>query len=328
MARREAATSTMPDDQRTLSALRAAQLYYVQNLTMDAIAAEFRTSRSSVSRLLTHARDTGLVEITIRSPLDHGSRVEQEIRERHRVAAYVVPTPESISDVDRLERVATTAGRLLAGFVDSNMTVGIAWGSTLSAISRHLVPKETHNTVVVQMNGAGNTFTNGIDYASEILQRFGQAYSAKMQQFPVPAFFDDPLTKEALWRERSTRRALEIQGHMDVAVFGLGSPFAEIPSHVYIGGYLERADYRSLSDDKVVGDIATVFYRSDGSWRDVALNARATGPDFDRLRRVARRVCVVSGPQKLPSLRGALATGLVTDLVLDEDLARRLAEDG
>jgi DNA-binding transcriptional regulator LsrR (DeoR family) len=293
---------------------------------MDAIATELRTSRSSVSRLLSHARATGLVEITIRSPLDHGGQLEREILQRYRVAAHVVPVPDAISDVDRLERVAMTAGRLLTGFIDSNMTIGIGWGSTSSAISRHLVPKDTHNSVVVQMNGAGNTFTNGIDYASEILERFGRAYSAQIQQFPVPAFFDDPATREALWRERSTKRTLKIQANMDIAIFGLGSPFAEVPSHVYIGGYLDRGDYRSLSDDHVVGDIATVFYRLDGSWRDVALNARATGPDFDRLRRVARRVCVVSGPQKLASLRGALATGLITDLVLDGALARHLLE--
>jgi deoxyribonucleoside regulator len=322
-------TTTAParlSDDRDLDALRAAQLYYLQDLTMDAIATELRTSRSSVSRLLSHARATGLVEITIRSPLDHGGQLEREILQRYRVAAHVVPVPDAISDVDRLERVAMTAGRLLTGFIDSNMTIGIGWGSTSSAISRHLVPKDTHNSVVVQMNGAGNTFTNGIDYASEILERFGRAYSAQIQQFPVPAFFDDPATREALWRERSTKRTLKIQANMDIAIFGLGSPFAEVPSHVYIGGYLDRGDYRSLSDDHVVGDIATVFYRLDGSWRDVALNARATGPDFDRLRRVARRVCVVSGPQKLASLRGALATGLITDLVLDGALARHLLE--
>jgi len=320
-------TLSMPDDDRALAALKAARLYYFQDLTMHAIAAELGTSRSSVSRLLSFARESGLVEITIRSPHDHGSHLEHEIQERYRVAVHVVPVPETMSDVDRLERVATTAGRMLTGFIDSNMTVGIGWGSTSSAVSRHLVPKETHNSVIVQLNGAGNTFSNGIDYASEILGRFGRAYSAQVHQFPVPAFFDDPSTKEALWRERSTMRALKIQANMDLAIFGLGSPFAEVPSHVYIGGYLDRGDYESLGEDRVVGDIATVFYRLDGSWRDIALNARATGPDFDRLRKVARRVCVVSGQQKLASLRGALATGLITDLVLDEALARRLLDE-
>ncbi len=316
-----------PDDARVVAALTAAQMYYMQDLTMGAIASELSTSRSSVSRLLSYARESGLVDIQIRSPFDRGLKLERTIHSRHRVVAHVVPMPESISDVDRLERVAMTAGRLLGRFVDSNMVVGVAWGSTLGAISRHVVTKPTHNTTVVQMNGAGNTQTTGIAYASEILHRFSEAFSAQGQQFPVPAFFDDPRTKEALWRERSTRRLLDLQSRMDVALFGLGSPFAEVPSQVYIGGYLDAEDYRSLSEDGVVGDIATVFYRGDGTFTDIALNVRASGPNLDRLRRVARRVCVVSGVQKLPSLRGALAAGLITDLILDESLAGALVRE-
>lgn len=312
------------DNPRTDIALEAANLYYMQDLTMEAIALELRTSRSSVSRLLSYARTAGLVEITIRSPLDHGTHLAREIALRFKVAAHIVPMPDSISEIDRLERVAMAAGRLIPSFIDSNMIVGLAWGSTLSAVSRHIIARETHNAVIVQMNGAGNTHTDGIDYASEILQRFAHALNGRALQFPVPALFDNPAAKAALWQERSTLRTLDVQKRMDVAVFGLGSPFAEVPSHVYIGGYLDRSDYESLRTDKVIGDIGTVFYRADGTWKDVELNARATGPDFDRLRRVARRVCVVSGAQKLPSLRGALAARLITDLILDAPLARSL----
>jgi DNA-binding transcriptional regulator LsrR (DeoR family) len=309
---------------RTEQALRAAHLYYMQDLTMEAIARELHTSRSSVSRLLSHARDTGLVDIQIHSPQESAQHLTALLRERHGVTAHLVPMPDHTSDVDRLERVAMSAARLLGRFLDANMTLGIAWGSTVSAVSRHLVPKALSGAEIVQLNGAGNTRTTGVVYASEILRRFGRAYGAHVQQFPVPAFFDDPETKRALWRERSMRRVLEVQEGMQVALFGLGSPFAEVPSHVYIGGYLEPEDYRSLSDDGVVGDVATVFYRGDGTWRDVALNARASGPGLDQLRRTARRVCVVAGLSKLPSLRGALAAGLVTDLVIDEPLARAL----
>lgn len=320
--------TTDPDHAKTVAALTAAQRYYLQDLTMEAIAAELGTSRSTVSRLLAYARESGLVEISIRSPFDRGVGLAEAILAKHGVVAHVVPLPETISDIDRLERVAMTAGRLLGGWVDANMVVGVAWGSTLGAISRHLMRKPTHNTVIVQLNGAGNVQTTGIDYASEILHRFGEAFDAQVQQFPVPAFFDDPATREALWRERSTKRLLAIQARMDLAVFGLGSPFAEIPSQVYIGGYLDAADYRSLSADRVVGDVATVFYREDGTSDGIALNARASGPGLARLRRVARRVAVVSGVQKLPSLRGALAAGLITDLVLDEGLAAALVADG
>lgn len=311
-------------DPKLQTALKAAKLYYLQDLTMDAIAKELRTSRSSVSRLLSHARETGLVEIQIHSPVDRGTQLEREIRSLFPIDPHVVPIAGNLSDVERLERVAMTAARLLPRFIESNNIIGIAWGSTLGAVSRHLTAKETHGSVIVQMNGAGNIQSTGIEYASEILERFGRAYSASIQQFPVPAFFDDPSTREAFWRERSTRRVLDLVARMDVAIFGLGSPFAEVPSRVYIGGYLSRDDYKSLSEDRAVGDVATVFYRGDGSWRDIALNARATGPGFDRLAKVARRVCIASGTQKLASLRGALAAGLVTDLVVDEQLARAL----
>lgn len=312
--------------ERTRDALRAAHLYYMQDLTMEAIAGELHTSRSSVSRLLGFARESGLVDIQIRSPLDRSSTVQNELRERFDVSAHVVPVPDHTSDIDRLERVALSAARMLDQFFDSNMIMGIAWGSTLSAISRYLVPKATHNSQIVQLNGAGNNRTTGIMYASEILRRFGDAYGAYVQQFPVPAFFDDPATKQALWRERSTRRVLDIQRTMDVALFGVGSPLAPVPSHVYMGGYLEQADYDSLARDDVIGDVATVFYRLDGTSGDVALNARASGPDLATLRRAARRVCVVSGVTKVPSLRGALAANLATDLILDESTARALLE--
>lgn len=315
-----------PDDPKAASALRAAQLYYLQDMTMDAIATELGTSRSSVSRLLSHARDTGLVEVRIHPPEGQALRLEEAIRARFGIAAHVVPTPRTLSDVERFERVAMSAARQLPHYFDSNMTLGIAWGSTLDAISRHLPKKETHNSTVVQLNGAGNTFTSGVDYASEILYRFGQAFGAAVQQFPVPAFFDDPHTKEAMWRERSTRRILDLQSRADIVLFGLGSPFGEVPSRVYIGGYLDRADYRSLREERVVGDVATVFYREDGSWRDVELNQRATGPAFTVLSRASRRICVVAGLQKLASLRGAIAAHLVTDLILDEHLAEQLVE--
>jgi len=320
-------TTSNTREAKLVAALTAAQLYYMQDQTMAVIARELGTSRSSVSRLLSFAREVGLVDIRIQSPLERLGMLEQRLSERHGISVHVVPIPERVSEVERLERVALTAGRLLTQFVESNMVIGVAWGSTISMVSRSLVQKETHSTTFVQLNGAGNTQTSGIDYSSDILQRFGHAFGAQVEQFPVPAFFDDPNTRDAMWRERSTRRVLAFQAKMDVAIFGLGSPQSDVPSRVYVGGYLAADDYRSLREDGAIGDVATVFFRPDGSWRDIRLNARATGPGLDRLRRVPRRVCVVSGASKLASLRAAISAGIVTDAILDETLARLLANE-
>jgi len=319
--------AAFPNEQaadKSRDALRAAQLYYLQDITMETIAAELQTSRSSVSRLLSFARDSGLVEIQIKSPANRVSTVQQRIRADYGVTAHIVPVPNSTNEVDRLERVAVSAARILTPFVDSNMTLGIAWGGTMSAVSRHLTEKVTHNATIVQLNGAANTHTSGIIYASEIMSRFGTAFGAGVEQFPVPAFFDDPATKKAMWRERAIRRVLDIQTRLDVALFGLGSTDAAVPSHVHIGGYLDDRDYAALSDQDVVGDVAAVFYRRDGTFDGIRINERSSGPDLALLAQVPRRLCVVSGRSKLTALRGALAANLITDLIVDEATAHLL----
>lgn len=311
---------------RTADALRAAQMYYLQDLTMDAIARELRTSRSTVSRLLSSARETGLVQIEIRNPLDTGPELEGLIRQRHNVDVHVVPVLETLNEAETLDRVALQAARTIGPLVDSNAIIGVAWGSTLSAVSRHLTRKITHDSVIVQLNGAGNMHTTGLTYASDIMRRFGTAYGARVEQFPVPAFFDHAATKTAMWSERSVQRILALQSKMGIAIFGVGSVHADFPSHVYAGGYLDEADLNILAASDVVGDVATVFFRGDGSSDGIVLNERSTGPSLAQLRQVRRRICVVSGESKVNGLRGALAAGLATDLILDEGTARRLVE--
>lgn len=304
--------------------LRAATMYYLQDMKMEAIARHLRTSRSTVSRLLKRARDTGLVEITLRAASTRAPGLGQSISAMFGVATFVVPVPDTTNDVDRLEQVALTSAKLLASWFDSDMVMGVAWGTTLAAVGRHLTHKPTRGSSVVQLNGAANNRTSGVDYSSNLISTFGAAFDAAMHYFPVPAFFDFPETKAAMWRERSVRRVLEVQGRADIALFSVGAVAGAIPSHVYAAGYLDDDDVRTLHAENVVGDVCTVFLRADGSYRDVVLNARATGPTPEELHRVPRRVCVVAGDNKVVPLLAALRSGVVTDLVVDEVTASRL----
>ncbi len=102
--------------------------------------------------------------------------------------------------------------------------------------------------------------------------------------------------------ERTTALALAVQRRMDVAVFGIGSPSADVPSHVSAGGYLDRADYDDLARSRAVRDIATIFFRADGSHGDIRLEDRSSGPGLDVPMRVPRRIAVVSGRAKLAAM--------------------------
>ncbi|MFC5369691.1 sugar-binding transcriptional regulator [Arcanobacterium bovis] len=313
-------------DERFNLAYEAAVMHFVQGETMESIARRLGVSRSTVSRLVKTARELGYVQISLHPPQELVDTLGSRISQKFGVRTHVVPVPFGANDARRLTAVATMAGILISEIVKPNDVVGVAWGNTLSAVTDHLVPKPASGSIVVQLNGAANQVSTGIPYAGEIMEAFGQAYGAAVTHFPVPAFFDYPETRNLLWRERSIAAVRQLQSRADIAIFGIGAMVGAVPSQVYSGGYLTPDELGSLSSEGVVGDVCTVLLRADGSWEDLELNRRASGPTPNDLRAIPRRICIVSGVEKVVPLLAALRAGVVTDLVIDEDSAARLQE--
>lgn len=306
--------------------LQAASMYYLQDETMETIARRFEVSRSTVSRLIHQARATGLVRITVAPQRDTGSSDQSYLAENHDVHAHIVSVHAASSDVQRLEQVARVAGRLVSGWMEPGTVLGLAWGTTISAVVGHFSAHSVPASTVVQLNGAGNPRSSGIPYAGAILSCAGEAFGSEVVHFPVPTFFDFAETKQAMWRERSVRSVLAVQERTNIAVFGVGAFTGAVGSHVYAGDYLSDEEIAQLRRDGVVGDICTVLLRADGSWADLDINRRSSGPTPQDLQTFQRRVAVAAGIAKVPPLVGAVRSGAVTDLVADEYTVHALVE--
>ena len=116
--------------------LRAASMYYLQDLKMEVIARHLGTSRSTVSRLIKRARQSGLVEITLRPASTRAPGLGRSITSIFGVECYVVPVPDSASDIERLEQASMTGAKLISSWFDSDMVMGLAWGTTLASVWR------------------------------------------------------------------------------------------------------------------------------------------------------------------------------------------------
>ncbi|WP_300080648.1 sugar-binding domain-containing protein [Propioniciclava sp.] len=303
-------------------AYQAATQYYLQGETMQSIARGLDVSRSTVSRLLAEARESGLVRISIADAAGSQSPTSRALADAFGITVHLVPVRATSSLPTRIEQVAQRAANLLADVVSDNQVIGVAWGVTMAALTRHLPRRPLSGSTIVQMNGGANQRSSGVPYIRSILQSIGDAFDSEVVLFPVPAFFDYADTKAAMWRERSVRHVLDLLSDLEIAVFGVGSLTGGIPSHVYSAGYLDDADHAALVADGVVGDICTVLLREDGTFADIEANARATGLTPTELRRVPRRLCVAADPQRSPAIVGALRAGVATDLVIDDLSAR------
>jgi deoxyribonucleoside regulator len=312
------------NQQRDDAAVTAARMYYQSGHSTDEIARYLHVSRSTVSRLLSYARESGIVEIRIRSQRASSSALQAELAGTFpRVAFHVVEVQPSFTQARVLDAVLQYAAHAVTEMVQPGMTIGLAWGNTVSGIIDHLRPHPVPDVSVVQLNGAGNQTGLGISYASDIVARFARVYSAEHFLFPVPAFFDHPETKEALWRERSIQQILAVQERADLLLFSTGGLVGDTVSYVYSAGYLTDEEAQGLRDQGVIGDIATVFFKEDGSG-DLPINHRSTGPPLSLYRRASRAVCVASGDGKVPGLIAALRAGYITDLIIDERAAAEL----
>ena len=308
-------------------AVRVARLYYFQSMTTAAIAEEMGTSRATVSRLLSYAMENGLVEIRIHDPGEQSGSLEQSIKARFSLQrVQVVPVADSAGAQENLRRVAAHAAAYLGTLVQPASVLGLAWGTTVAEIANHLVPRQVRDVDVVQLNGSGTGHDYVDSFGGSLVSRFAQNFGARAHSFPVPAFFDYAQTRTALWRERSIRAIRTLQESATINLFSIG--VKESGSYVHTSGYLSKQEAQAIQKDGVIGDIATVFFRGDGSWRDVPLNARSSGPDLDRFRRAQHSICVVSGQGKVAGLRAALHGGFINELVIDEPGARLLLADG
>ena len=340
-----------------MRAYEAASMYYVQGETMEVIAHHLRVSRSTVSRLLARARQEGVVRVTLVQPGGAGS-LEGRMTQAFGVRTHIVPVREGTTEIHRLQQVASVAAAHMVDLIEAlaeqasnggpqaqdpagsggegsvqgrgsgGVVVGVAWGTTMSEVSAALPSRSVPGLTVVQLNGASDPVREGPS-AGEVLSRMRLSLGARTISFPVPAFFDHVATREAMWSERSVKRVLAVTCRASLAVFGVGALDAlngALPSQVYEGGHLTARDQAVLRRQNVVGDVCTVLLRSDGSWRDVTLNARATGPTPAQLSRIPRRLCVAAGTGKARALLAALRARTATDLIVDDATARTVLE--
>ena len=344
------ASGSAADPGGLVRAYEAASMYYVQGETMEVIAHHLRVSRSTVSRLLARARREGIVRVTLVQPGGAGS-LEGRMARVFGVRTHIVPVREGTTEIHRLQQVASVAAAhmvdLIEALADSGgsggrdvpgegadresrvqggggggVVVGVAWGTTMSEVSAALPSRPIPGLTVVQLNGASDPMREGPS-AGEVLSHLRASLGARTISFPVPAFFDHVATREAMWSERSVERVLAVTRRASLAVFGVGALDAlngALPSQVYEGGHLTARDQAVLRRQEVVGDVCTVLLRADGSWRDVALNARATGPTPAQLARIPRRLCVAAGTGKARALLAALRARTATDLVVDDEI--------
>lgn len=311
----------MTDDE--LLAVRAAELYYQDGKSQAEIAALLSVNRWKVGRLLSFAKESGIVRIEIVHPRARRLPLERELREAYGLRDAVV-VPSMADETALSERVAAAAAEFLASLRPVPRVLGISWGRTLQQIAAALPDGWAHGVEVVQING-GVTVNRRAGMASATATTIAQKGGGNVTLLPSPAILEQATTRRAIEDDRVVASILDHARQASALVFSAGS--VADSSVLVTSGYMTPADMRRLAEKGAVGDVVGRYIDSDGHVVDHELDERTLGLTLDDLRSARSAVAVIAGRSKRAIARSVVANRYCTVLVTDEDTATELLED-
>lgn len=311
------------DQERHRFLAEVAALYYEANLTQSEIAAELEISRSSVSRLLSEARELGVVDIKIRWPSDSSGDLSAQIKQ-----AFGLPEAHIVHSGGRgytqtIEALGSVAAELLERKLRDNMVLGISWNTGVYQVVRAFRAAAHHTGVkVVQLTGSVgviNPLLDGPDLARWLAQMLGGQYL----YLPAPLVVESPQIRQALLADRTIAERLDLAHRADIALVGIGTVFPPLCSLIQTD-YLSEEELAEITAMGGVGDILTTFYDIDGNILPLPLHERTIGLPLEALRDLPCVIGVAAGDVKAPAIVGALRGNYLTCLVTDDKAARAM----
>ena len=307
-----------------LLSIRAAELYYEENLTQEEIGRNLQITRWKVGRLLTQAKEEGFVRIEILHSRARRPQLERRLRDERGLADAVVVSRAGVRSEDELQqRVAQAAADHLAGLRPSPRELGVSWGRTLSDIAHHLRDGWSQATDVVQING-GVSMSQRPGTAAATAVSIAQKGGGTAALLPSPAILEQRATKEAIEADRVVARVLDAARSASAYLFSAGA--ADHGSVHVDSGYLTTADIDRLVAAGAVGDVVGRYIDAGGRIVDADLDARTVGLSLDDLRRADIAIAAIAGAPKRAIASAVVASGLCTVLVTDESTAQHLLD--
>lgn len=325
----------------------AAWLYYVGNLSQQAVSERLGISRFKVLRMLADARDQGLVRIS----LEHRTARTLALAERLVEAfgledARVAPLGPGETDeamarravailgAGYLARIAAAAGPgpgagpgagagPEAGAAAASRTIGVGWGRTLSAMADSLAGVQNPGLTFVSMMGSVSRASHTAP--GDVCVRLAAQTGGQAILMPAPFVADSAEACAAILSQRLVREAMGIARRADHCFMSVGE--CRPGAILFDSGLFTPAHIAALEAADVVGDCCGLFFRADGSLAEIELNRATPSLDPEALA-ATDAVLLAGGIGKLPATRAVLRAGFVRRLFVDEALATALLEVG
>lgn len=314
-------------EERYYIKLKAAYLYYYEDMTQKQVADKLHVSRPTLNKLLKEARREGMVKIEIYDHRNVSHLVELEnklcakfgLKDVKLVDCYT----EDIGIIK--ERISKAAAAYFDNIIKSGMSVGVGWGRTLENMANYITPVKNiaHTEFVTLLGGSGN-----LDFqihANGLTERIAQQYQLSATHLIyAPIFSNDESLSSALLKDVNIQKVMNKMNDLDLAIIGIDGDLTS--STTLMTNSIPQEYLDKLEQESAVGNICARFYDIDGNICVKELNERLVSVPLEVLKKTPLIMAVAGGKNKIQSLIGAARGGYYNILVTDENTAKSMLE--
>jgi len=299
---------------------RVLNLYYVDELTQAEVGRRLGLSTAKVNRLLQQARQQGMVEITIHTPLQHVLELEYRLKAIFDIQEVVV-IPRIAKDVTAHVH---TLGRAGAGYLLDHLRDGdiiaMGGGTGVHSVVQALESPRAYDVKVAPvLGGVQGRATTDVNYlVAQLAERLG----GKAYRLHAPAFVDTGEQRDMLQSVGPIKEILDIARQANIALLGVGTVEPDESRFVEFTALSVEDMKRIAGTYGGVGEIGAHVYDTEGKHCAEEYAERVVGLSLQELKRIPFVIGVAATAAKALPLYGALRGGYLHTLITDEAAAQ------
>ena len=298
---------------------RVLNLYYVDGLTQAQVGRRLGLSTPKVNRLLQQARQQGMVEITIHTPLQHALDLEDRLKASFEIQEVVV-IPRIAEDANTYARTLGRAGaRYLLGCLADGHTIAIGGGAGVHAVVQALDPSRAYDLKVAPvLGGVQGRATTDVNY---LVAQLAEKLGGEAYRLHAPAFVDTKEQRDLLLSVGPIKGILDIARQADIALLGVGTVEPEQSRFVEFTALSAEDMVRIATTYGGAGEIGAHVYDIEGKPCAEEYAERVVGLSLAELERIPHIIGVAATATKALPIYGALRGGYLHGLITDEAAA-------
>jgi DNA-binding transcriptional regulator LsrR (DeoR family) len=298
---------------------RVAHQYFVLGETQQAIAERLQINRTKIHRLLSEAKERGIVSIRINAGTSEALELEDRLRRKYKLDICGITPTDTGGELGLSEVIGIYAAQTVETLLHDDMTIAMAWGRTMKWLASNIEPVALRNVTVVPLLGSLTRRSSIDKYDAAAV--FAQRTQAESYYLPGPIICDSHDSRETILQQPSAREVIQKAVNADLALLSLGGTNSSTLRSV---GYMTEAEFEDVLAMRPIGNYLGYFFDRNADLLDHPVNQRIVGvPPLDTLN-IPKRILISGGTNKVGIMGKLLEKGFFTGLITDQETGAAL----